>query len=141
MQPEIPTPNIGPEQPAVDIKRRTEKTTDFESPKSDNEISAEKYEQRAEANAMIADMGLTTSIPTPVSVAAEPSTTVQTVDPSSSNPSVANDEDLIEKEWVDRAKKIVQQTQNDPHRRDEEVSKLKVDYLKKRYGRELGASG
>lgn len=65
--------------------------------------------------------------------------TVQQTDDSSA-PSIANDDDLIEKEWVDRAKKIIQETQSDPHRREEEVSKLQIDYLRKRYGKELGAS-
>ena len=68
-------------------------------------------------------------------------TKVTTDDASiSNNPAVANDDDLIEKEWVDKAKKIVADTQNNPHKRDEEVNKLQVDYLKKRFGRELGVT-
>ncbi len=55
-------------------------------------------------------------------------------------PLVANDDDLIEKEWVDKAKKIITETRDDPHRREREVGKLQVDYLKKRYGKDLGAS-
>ena len=55
-------------------------------------------------------------------------------------PLFAKDDDLIEKEWVDRAKKIISDTKNDPFKREESVSKLQVDYLKKRYGRELGVS-
>ncbi len=53
-------------------------------------------------------------------------------------PGVAGDEDLIEKEWVDKAKKIIQDTKNDPHAREQRVGKLQADYLKKRYGKELG---
>lgn len=56
------------------------------------------------------------------------------------NPVVAADEDLIEKEWVDKAKQIVATTKDDPHAREREVNKLQVDYLKKRYGKELGSS-
>jgi hypothetical protein len=55
-------------------------------------------------------------------------------------PIIANDDDLIEKEWVDKAKKIILETKDDPYRREQEVSKLQADYLRKRYGRELGAS-
>lgn len=55
-------------------------------------------------------------------------------------PAIAKDEDLIEKEWVDKAKQIVNQTKNDPHQREKGVTKLKVDYLKKRFGRDLGSS-
>jgi hypothetical protein len=54
-------------------------------------------------------------------------------------PLVANDDDLIEKEWVDKAKKIIVQTKDDPYRREQEVGKLQADYLRKRYGKELGA--
>lgn len=58
------------------------------------------------------------------------------VDPTS--PSVAADDDLIEKEWVDRAKQIIASTKDDPYRREQEVKKLQLDYVRKRYGREIG---
>jgi hypothetical protein len=32
------------------------------------------------------------------------------------------------------------QTKDDPYRREQEVSKLQADYLRKRYGKELGSS-
>ena len=54
------------------------------------------------------------------------------------SPSVAADADLIEKEWVDRAKELVKKTQNDPHEQEMVVSQLKADYIKKRYGRDIG---
>ncbi len=56
-------------------------------------------------------------------------------------PLVAADEDLIEKEWVDKAKKIIQETKDDPYRREQEVKKIQIDYVRKRYGREIGDSG
>lgn len=55
-------------------------------------------------------------------------------------PTLAADDDLIEKEWVDKAKKIIAETKDDPYRREQEVSKLQADYLRKRYGKELGVS-
>jgi hypothetical protein len=55
-------------------------------------------------------------------------------------PLAANDDDLIEREWVDKAKKIIVETKDDPYRREQEVGRLQADYLRKRYGRELGAS-
>lgn len=55
-------------------------------------------------------------------------------------PPVAADEDLIEKEWVDSAKKVIEATKDDPYAREREVSKLKVDYIQKRYGKTLGSS-
>jgi len=57
--------------------------------------------------------------------------------PSDGNPSTASDEEVIEKEWVDKAKKIITQTKDDPYKQEKEVSKLQADYLKKRYGKEI----
>lgn len=53
-------------------------------------------------------------------------------------PVIAADEDLIEKEWVDKAKKIITETKDDPYRREQEIAKLQIDYIKKRYGRVIG---
>lgn len=56
-------------------------------------------------------------------------------------PLVANDDDLIEKEWVDKVKKILDETKDDPYKREREISKLQIEYIRKRYGREIGDSG
>ena len=56
-----------------------------------------------------------------------------------STPQIADDVDVIEKEWVDKAKQIVASTKDDPHLREQEVAKLQADYLRKRYGKELGS--
>lgn len=47
----------------------------------------------------------------------------------------ADDADLIEKEWVERAKSVVSQTHDDPHRQKSEVSKVKADYIQKRFNK------
>lgn len=49
----------------------------------------------------------------------------------------ASDDGLIEKEWVDKAKKIIAQTKNDPYTQEKEVSKLQAEYIKKRYGKDI----
>ncbi len=50
---------------------------------------------------------------------------------------IADDTDLIEKEWVDKAKAIVAQTKDDPHLQNQEITKVKTDYLKKRYNKDI----
>ncbi|HLC91512.1 MAG TPA: hypothetical protein VJC09_00505 [Candidatus Saccharimonadales bacterium] len=55
-------------------------------------------------------------------------------------PNVADDEDLIEQEWVDKAKAIVDRTHNDPYLQNQELGKFKADYIKKRYNREIKVS-
>jgi len=49
----------------------------------------------------------------------------------------AQDADLIEKEWVQRAKSLVSQTQDDPYKQKNEMSKIKADYIKKRFNKTI----
>lgn len=64
-------------------------------------------------------------------------TTVAATQATNDNPLVAGDDDLIEKEWVDKAKRIIQETRSDPYAQEKEVSKLQADYMKKRYGKDV----
>ncbi len=57
------------------------------------------------------------------------------------NPLVAADDDVIEKEWVQKAKQVVEQTKTDPHQQEAEVSKLQADYIQKRYGKQVKLAG
>lgn len=59
---------------------------------------------------------------------------------TSANPSVADDADLIEKEWVQKAKDIIKKTQNDPHVQSKELNLFKADYMQKRYNKVLKLS-
>jgi hypothetical protein len=49
----------------------------------------------------------------------------------------AADLDLIEKEWVIKAKQIVASTHGDPHKQNKEINKIKADYIKKRYNKDI----
>ncbi len=54
------------------------------------------------------------------------------------NPALASDDsDLIEKEWVNKAKQIVEQTKDNPYQQSEELTVFKADYMKKRYNRAI----
>jgi hypothetical protein len=53
---------------------------------------------------------------------------------------IADDADLIEKEWVTKAKTIVMQTKDDPFTQNKEMTKVKADYVKKRYNKDLKMS-
>lgn len=75
-------------------------------------------------------------LPTPVQTVTDSSGQAVTTDDT---PQVAADDDLIEKEWVDKAKKVVAETKDDPYERERAVGKLQVEYLRKRYGKELGS--
>lgn len=52
-------------------------------------------------------------------------------------PAEAEDNDLIEKEWVERAKQIVEHTRQDPYEQQRALSQMKADYLKKRYNKDI----
>lgn len=73
-------------------------------------------------------------LPSPI---ASDNSAVTAASPISGAPAIAQDDDLIEKEWVEKAKKIISQNRDDPHKQEEEATGLKVDYLKKRFGRDL----
>lgn len=67
--------------------------------------------------------------PQPINPASAQQTTV--------SPVAADDADLIEKEWVVKAKQIVSANREDPYAQTKEMSKFKADYLKKRYNKDL----
>ena len=77
-------------------------------------------------------------LPGPVPVIPDPAQQAQGV--ATDAPATAADEDLIEKEWVDKAKKIIEETKDDPYKREQQIGQLQRDYIKKRYGREIGES-
>lgn len=96
-------------------------------------ISVEKEGRNIEAASSV-NTGAITLLSTPISDNNAGSVATKIV----GAPLIAKDDDLIEKEWVEKAKKIVAQTKDNPHQREEAATGLKVDYLKKRFGRELG---
>ena len=109
-------------------------------PKSRTKVSLKG--KRQEGNPRRSIMGApTAAMPAPVAAPPQPvSTSDDVVQASVILPTVANDDDLIEKEWVDKAKKVLAATKDDPYRREQEVNRLQADYLLKRYGRELGST-
>lgn len=104
------------------------------------EKGADRREQAAEAGARAADAA-TFAAPTaaPAAPVVAPQNDTAT-NATSASPLIAADEDLIEKEWVDKAKEIILHTKDDPHTRTEKVNELQRDYLQKRYGRAVGAT-
>lgn len=56
-------------------------------------------------------------------------------------PLVAADEDLIEKEWVHKVKRVLAETKDEPYKREQQIKRLQLEYVRKRYGREIGDPG
>ncbi|MBH1956664.1 hypothetical protein I8H84_03735 [Candidatus Saccharibacteria bacterium] len=135
MNPELPSPQFTPEQPLANGGQ--EYAQALPNPETFGERSPEReqYMQSVDKAPVLP--------PPPPMVApmpaALPSATPQPVVPADDNPVLAADDDLIEKEWVDKAKQIIATTHDDPYKREQEVNKLQADYLFKRYGKELGS--
>ncbi len=136
MKPEVP---ISIEQFSTQNLDRTRPILGSESlkvPEKSVEAVFGGLEKKVELGSMVGDVGITTVLPQPVidtSIVVK-DTTVTT------SPVIAADDDLIEKEWVDKAKKIVSENKDDPYQQESEVSRLQIDYLTKRFGRKIGAS-
>jgi hypothetical protein len=49
----------------------------------------------------------------------------------------AKESDRIEPEWVDKAKAVISQTKDDPYKQKNEMSKIKADYIQKRFNKQI----
>ncbi len=139
MEPEISKPNINQEVTHANYEKNVELDGRLNKVESGIESGAEAFEQASELAAKAADSASTGQsfvLPAPVQPSADDSSLASKN--LNDTPVAASDDDLIEKEWVDKAKKIINETKTDPYRREEAVSELQRDYQRKRYGRELG---
>ena len=148
MQPEFPGPRGVEQSPSVhidgDVRSYDYGPRNYESIEENG--SHEDIEQRREASSYERYK----PVPFPVAqnqVAGQPvlqqnTQIVQVADNSvpMKYPISANDDDNIEREWVDRAKQIIVQTRDDPRAREKALDALRRDYLEKRYGKKLGAT-
>lgn len=50
---------------------------------------------------------------------------------------VADDKDVIEPEWVNKAKAIAARNRSDPYKQSEELTVFKADYMQKRYNKSI----
>jgi hypothetical protein len=82
------------------------------------------------------------TIPLPMTPSATPGPVdLPTVPPPQSGvQAAADDSDLIEKEWVNKAKQIVERTREDPREQSKELTVFKADYMQKRYNKTIKLS-
>jgi hypothetical protein len=138
MEPQLPSPSRSPENGPAHFPggetfsgANTPETTPKQPEKQEKQESREQH------------IGGPGGDPVAVQPAVPVLPTLPTITPvkdpvqptSGANPASAADEDLIEREWVDKAKKVIADTKHDPYLQEQEVSKLQADYLKKRYGK------
>lgn len=75
------------------------------------------------------------SIPLPTFPQSLASSSSQTDDDQALSINLAQDKDLIEKEWINKAKAIVEKTRDDPYKQTEDLTLLKADYMKKQFNK------
>ena len=138
MEPNVSSPQFRPEKVPAQKEQQTEPIPEsFPSKGSPFEVEKNQAERASELSSSESQVLPPPVLPTPV-VAPQQQTLDDNPKGIISTPTVAADDDLIEKEWVKKAKEIIASTYDNPRKRETEVSYLQRDYLKKRYGREIG---
>jgi hypothetical protein len=140
MEPKLPSPDRGPELRSADSVSNGEVVLQPSRYETGSGRTPEHQEQHGEATPSAGPTDDSVIVlPVPAAPAPTDDTIVTLPQVQGDTPATANDNELIEKEWVDKAKKVIAETKDDPYRREREVSKLQADYLFKRYGRKLGS--
>lgn len=143
MEPQLPKPQINLESMPLQPQKSGES---FSIPKAQESVTA-PVEQGKETREVFRDQpssgpnpAQSVFTPPPLPTISADSTSNVVVDPvADENPSAASDDDLIEKEWVEKAKRVVSETRDDPYQQDAAIGRLQADYLKKRYGKEVAS--
>ena len=132
MEPQLPTPSPSPEQGPLATGERHTQVPEF----SPAPISPERQApQEAKQNAGGGQPSFTAPATPVAPVQTQTPHATQQAPVSNDTPLLAADDDLIEKEWVEKAKKVIAETRHDPHLQEQAVSKLQADYLQKRYNK------
>lgn len=84
------------------------------------------------------------AVPDDIPAADTPVIAVPAQDDKAAHPvpdSSAKDADRIEPAWVDRAKDVIAKTHDDPYLQKDQMSKVKADYIAKRFGKQIKTEG
>ena len=133
MEPQLPTPSPSPEQGPLSTGEHAPRAPEF-TPAPSVPEKAPSPESRNGGQGSEPTFATTP----PAQPAVTPQATSAAPAPSSYHddaPLLAADDDLIEKEWVEKAKKVIAETRHDPHLQEQAVSRLQADYLQKRYNK------
>ena len=134
MEPRLPTPAPSPEMGnnmrGEVLKRPEQNPAVQEIEPSAEQVPSYELESQAARGAVASTQAATLAQPS-ASMAQSPAQA------ASANPLAAKDDDLIEAEWIKRAKQVVEETSADPYLQEMRVSELQSDYLKKRYGMDV----
>jgi hypothetical protein len=129
-----------PPAPAEQASAGAPAETNQQIPEMGRPATPEKSINRASTGVASMPMPIIPQVQTPMPVAAQGQPRQAPAVPPTASLQASDDSDLIEKEWVNKAKQIVERTRNDPHKQTEELTLVKVDYMKKRYNKTIKLS-
>jgi hypothetical protein len=116
----------------MQLPKPIEQAPNGERAVNDSETASSVGENSGSMSAAAMPTNIPLPTPPPMPVKSPVSSSTQ------DNPAQASDDsDLIEKEWVNKAKQIVEQTKDSPYQQSEELTVFKADYMKKRYNRAI----
>lgn len=131
-------PEIGEEAPKLPNPNAHDGVSEFQALTATEKASAQALEHGAPSSdghaALAAFQGSNNST---VSMKLDDPQASASMPQANDHPVIAEDGDLIEKEWVDMAKRIVERTKDDPYKQSTELTRVKADYMKKRYNKEI----
>jgi uncharacterized protein (DUF4415 family) len=136
MEPQLPSPSHQPETGPVQSNEQLAPLRAPEhAPLPSGGERTESHEQQPNGGGPGDPAAVQPVAPPPLPQLQPVGQSQQQSQPQDTNPAVAADDDLIEKEWVEKAKKVIAETKHDPHLQEQAVSRLQADYLQKRYGK------
>ena len=127
----IPTPQFEAPAPAEAAEQRHDKNMEKSAP---TESAAGKHQPQA-LNVPV--LALPTDIPAAAPVAIPDDTTQGDESNVSQSQQADRDSHRIESQWVERAKKVIAKTKDDPHSQKEEMSQVKAEYIRKRFNKTI----
>ncbi len=126
--------------PSFEIPKSTEKVRVYEDGMEKGSTSSAEFGKEILPAPVQGQSNAPSPAPVPLatnSVAVTTGTASQQATLPDDSHIIADDVDVIEKEWVDRAKKIVSLTSDDPFVETNEIGKLKASYMKKRFDKDI----
>jgi hypothetical protein len=98
---------------------------------------ASQSERLSSANSVVSQVVQDDQSQTTSQIVQDSAQTDSTSFAQSSSSLIADDVDVIEKMWVQKAKIIVNETRDDPRKQSTQLSHMKRDYIKKRFNKDI----
>lgn len=132
-------PSSGETQPQFEVPQPAEgleQQHDKQMEKSNPSESAAGKQQPQALNTAVLPLPADIPAAAPVTIPSEPAQddAKKTADDKTQ---YAHDSNRIEKQWIDRAKKVISQTRDDPHTQKSQMSKVKAEYIQKRFNKTI----